>query len=122
MGRFFYGEVMRQKKTERLYKAIVEKEIANGMTCEEIVKKYPVSMYYARKWSNDVYRKKDLNHYVRDRYKWVVDEFSIKIAGSLADELPVRIQQNITDEMWERWDKVIKRGLYDFSKEVIKKN
>ena len=118
----FWSRFVKQKKTEKLYKEIVKKEIDNGMTCEEVVKKYPVSMYYARKWSNDVYHKKDLNHYVRDRYKWVVDEFSIKLADSLANELPVCIQEDITDETWEQWDRVIKQSLYDFSKEIIKKN
>ena len=45
----FWSRFVKQKKTEKLYKEIVKKEIDNGMTCEEVVKKYPVSMYYARK-------------------------------------------------------------------------
>jgi hypothetical protein len=108
------------KVVERLYKRQVMSDVDNGMTCEEIVKKYPVSMYYARLWSGEVYHKKDVSHYVRDRYKWQV----LEACGDIENEVMQKFGDKVVlpaEALDECFDFIRKR-IYRTLEEVVKKN
>lgn len=109
------------KKTEILYKDIVMREIDAGATCEEVVKRYPdVSLYYARKWSGDVFRKKDVGHFVRDRYKWPVLETCTNIEGDVVSL--VGATSAVPESAWNKCFDTIRKRLYDMLEEIVKKN
>lgn len=108
------------KQTEELYRDVVTKEIEQGASCEDVIKKYPVSMYYARKWTGDVFRKRDMGHYVRDRYKWLVldacadiENSVVQLVGNCAD---------IDESLWDHCFNGLRVRLYGLLEEVVKKN
>lgn len=110
------------KKEEILYRPSAEVDIAAGMTCEELVKKYPISMYYARKWSKDVYRKADLDHLVRDRYKWLVLGASGDIINMMSETMTDEVADVVDDDLWDLWADIVRKRLYDLAKDIVKKN
>ncbi len=110
------------KKVEILYRHLVENDVRNGFTCEDIVKKYPISMYYARKWSGEVFKNTDMNHLVRDRYKWLVGDCVNEIICDIGDSLDKSLVEKIGDSLWDELDFKIRQHLYDMSKAIVTKN
>ena len=110
------------KKVEILYRDPAMVDIASGMTCDELVRKYPVSMYYARKWSGEVYRNADLDHLVRDRYKWLVLGAVNDIVNLISESMTDREAAALDDDSWDVWSDIIRRRLYDLAKDITKKN
>ena len=108
------------KKVELFYKDAVMQDIKNGATCEEIVKKYPVSMYYARKWSGDVFHKADLPHYVRDRYKWNVLNACMDIENQVYETLPE--SSDLANVEFTKCFEFIKQRMYTMLEEIVRKN
>jgi hypothetical protein len=109
------------RKTEVLYKDIVMRELQDGATCEEVVKRHPgMSLYYARKWSGDIYRNKDLSHYVRDRYKWIVLETCAKIEDMIVGM--VGKTEDIPEKEWMVCLDKMRRQLYLMLEDVVRKN
>lgn len=110
-----------RKRIEILYKNIVMQEIEEGATCEDIIKRHPeVSMYYARKWSGDVYHKKDLAHYVRDRYKWPVLEACAEIENDVV--CMVGSTSRISEEEWDTCFNSVRKRIYLMLEEIVQKN
>lgn len=109
------------RKIEILYRHLVENDVRNGLTCEELVRKYPISMYYARKWSGEIYHKTDMDHLVRDRYKWLVINCSAEIINDISESMG-QLSSEISTHTWDEWDEKIRRTLYDLAKEIVKKN
>ena len=108
-------------KIEIVYKNRVLDDIKHGMTCDEIVKKYPeVSMYFARKWSGEIYHKADLSHYIRDRYKWVVCDACADIENEIISLIGDDF--DISEEKWARTLFFIRKRIYQTVEEAIKKN
>lgn len=97
-------------------------DIRNGMSIEEAVKKYGVSMYYARLWTNIIYKQMDLDTFVRRRYKWIAVEARESLETLLGKAMTEDEQQMLSEETWDKWDEIIKLKLYEFAKNIVRAN
>lgn len=109
------------KKEAIYYKDAIE-DIKKGMNIEGIVKKYPVSIYYARKWSKLVYKYINVDKLVRDRYRLRVCDTTLEIINEMIEAMTEDEAAEITDETIENWEKIIKNGMYNLLKEAVIKN
>ncbi len=108
------------KNESLVYEEDVKRDITNGFTMKEIVKKYGVSEYFIKKWSRSIYKKIDMDMLVRRRYCKQVCEIRSQIEAKLG--MAVMRQKELNDDVLEEWDEIIKRGLYDFAKIIVEKN
>lgn len=100
----------------------VQQDIADGMSIQDVIKKYGITEYFARKWTNLVYKDMDIDTYVRRRYKWIAVKARTELESALGDVMNDDESESITDETWEKWDAVIKHQLYEFAKDIIAAN
>lgn len=109
-------------KHEEKFKQAVLTDIKQGLSVQELVKKYKVSEYYIRKWSGLIYKEMDMNHYVRYRFKWLTLQARSDIVNALADTMTDKEANLISDETWDNWEELIRKCLYEYAKEIIKAN
>jgi len=108
------------KEDKLVHKEAVLKAIEGGASCEEVVKKYGVSMYFARKWSGDVYRKIDLSHYVRDRYKWDVLSACTDMENEVFETIGSKVV--FEDADLAKYFNFVKQRMYGMLEDIVKKN
>ena len=109
-----------KNKHDGTVKNAVIQDIKNGMTIEQVVKKYDVSEYYVKLWTREIYKKVDLDNYVRRRYKYIAVAAREKIEYQLGNCMSE--EDFVSEESWEKFDEVLKQAIYDFAKELIKMN
>lgn len=110
---------MKNKHDGTVKNAVIQ-DIKNGMTIEQVVKKYDVSEYYVKLWTREIYKKVDLDNYVRRRYKYIAVAAREKIEYQLGNCMSE--EDFVSEESWEKFDEVLKQAIYDFAKELIKMN
>lgn len=104
------------------FKQKVCNDVANGATINEVVKKYDISVYFAKKWSGEVYRKIDLDMMVRRRYSLIVCEERDALEADMANVMTEEEADALSDETWDKFDDVLKNHFYEFAKKIIKAN
>lgn len=103
-------------------KELVYNDVANGLKINDVVKKYNISVYYAKKWSGEVYRKMDLEEFVRKRYCFLTADVRIELESALADAMTEKEAASLSEETWDKWDNIIRQYLYYYASEIVKKN
>lgn len=111
-----------KNKYDSTIKDKVCKDIENGMSIEDAVKKWEVSAYYAKLWTKEVYKNKDLDTYVRKRYKLIAASAREEMIVQMGNALTEEETEVLTDETWEKWDSILKSCMYDFAKEIVAYN
>jgi transposase len=101
---------------------VVCKDVANGMKINDVVKKYNISVYYAKKWSGEVYRKMDLETFVKKRYCFLTSDVRIQLESALADAMTEEEAEVLSGKTWDAWDSIIRNYLYYYAQEILKKN
>ena len=95
---------------------------ANGIEIKDIVKKYGISEYYARKYTGELYKAMSDDTYVRRRFKWIVISYREHIEALISKAIPLNEAMEISETTWNKIDKILKDELYNMCKEIIKKN
>lgn len=98
----------------------VIKAIKDGMTIEEAVKKFDVSEYYVKLWTREIYKKVNLDNYVRSRYKYIAVATRTRIEDQVSSCMTS--EDYLTEESWEKIDEILKLNIYEFAKDIIKMN
>lgn len=98
------------------------RDIEEGASILDVVKKYGISQYYARKWTGEIYKKIDLDTMVRTRYRELCCTTRVEIASEISHIMKPEEAQAITEETWDSIDYILKEYLYEFAKGIIRAN
>ena len=96
----------------------VLKDISEGMTYEDAMRKYSVSDYYIRLWTKNFFKKCTIQNYVRYRYRHIVCDLSVKMGLDIANVMRPTEINSISDETWDKVDGVLKSGLYNLAEQI----
>lgn len=113
---------MKESQISEETRRMVCKDIADGATISEVVKKYGISVYYAKKWTGDIYKKIDMDMLIRRRYSIIACRCRAKLETDLASAMPIDEADAISERTWEKWDAILKDALYDYACEIITAN
>lgn len=102
--------------------AQIKDKIKSGMSVEDVIKQYGVSHYYVRKWTAEVYKNMDLDMYVRRRYRYPAFDAKIAIINAMASAMRADEMDAVSDETWDKWDAVVRKGLFEFAKDIVRCN
>ena len=111
----------RNVNIEQLYKKKVQADLERGASLEEVVKKYPVSLYYVKKWGREVFKQMDMDMLVRTRFKWCVQTACSSAQDQMIDATPDYEVCDISEATWEKWSVIIRNTMYDLCKEVVQR-
>lgn len=98
------------------------KDIKNRMSLADVVKKYHVSLYYAKKWTSQVYKDMDLSMYVRRRYCDIICEARENLETVIQRTSSKELADALTDNIWDSWDSGFKKVLYDMVEKITRAN
>lgn len=109
---------MTEKNYDEDLKRRVQKDFRLGLTINELVKKYDVSVYYIKKWTKSIYKDLDLEAHVRYRYRGIAVQTRVSLESALTDVMTEEEAASVSEKTWSKWDTLIKKYLYDFAMEI----
>lgn len=107
-------------KYSNSFRETVQADFSKGMTVEEAVKKYGISLYFAKLWKGVVFENQDVMAYAQDRYRRLVTKGEVEVENEMMKIMSPQEMLAISDSTWEGWGKAIKKGMYELAARIEK--
>lgn len=108
---------MTKAEAQKIYPLVLE-DIDNGASIKDVIQKYNISEYYAKKWTKTVYKNPKKAVCASHRFRWLIDDELLKLEVDIGQYIP----ETISNENWDLLCNCLKEHLRHLMFSIIEAN